>query len=114
MIRHLAPVLVLLAQLGLTLGLAPLLPGLVNKVKALFAGRVGPPVFQLYYDLAKLMRKDAVISGSTTAAFLAGPAASGSMSRGGALAPRPDPRAGRRIPAGFRSLSSRPPPPKRA
>jgi formate hydrogenlyase subunit 4 len=76
MIRHLAPVLVLLAQLGLTLGLAPLLPGLVNKVKALFAGRVGPPVFQLYYDLAKLMRKDAVISGSTTAAFLAGPAAS--------------------------------------
>jgi formate hydrogenlyase subunit 4 len=46
----------------------------VNKVKALFAGRVGPPVFQLYYDLAKLMRKSAVFPGATTGVFLAGPA----------------------------------------
>ena len=37
------PALTLLAQMALTLALAPLLPGLLNKVKALFAGRTGPP-----------------------------------------------------------------------
>ncbi|WP_306602089.1 respiratory chain complex I subunit 1 family protein [Geothrix sp. 21YS21S-2] len=77
MIRNLAqPALVLLAQMALTLALAPLLPGIVNKVKALFAGRLGPPVLQLYYDLAKLMRKGAVFSRTTTGVFLAGPAVS--------------------------------------
>ncbi|BDU71639.1 respiratory chain complex I subunit 1 family protein [Mesoterricola silvestris] len=76
MIRNLVqPALVLLAQMALTLALAPLLPGIVNKVKALFAGRVGPPVFQLYFDLAKLLRKGAVFSRTTTGVFLAGPAA---------------------------------------
>jgi formate hydrogenlyase subunit 4 len=55
--------------------LPPLLPGLINKVKALVAGRQGPPVLQLYYDLAKLARKQAVISRATTWVFLAGPAA---------------------------------------
>jgi formate hydrogenlyase subunit 4 len=73
MIRH---ALLLVAQLGLSLVLAPLLPGLVNKVKALFAGRVGPQVLQLYYDLARLLQKEAVIGRSTTAVFLAGPVAS--------------------------------------
>jgi len=68
--------LLLLAQLGLTLLLAPLLPGIINKVKALFAGRVGPPVLQLYYDLAKLMAKGSVYSRSTTRVFLAGPVVS--------------------------------------
>jgi hypothetical protein len=35
----------------------PLLLGVINKTKAWFAGRNGPPVLQLYYDLIKLMRK---------------------------------------------------------
>jgi len=55
--------------------LPPLLPGVINKVKALVAGRQGPPVLQLYYDLAKLARKRAVFSRTTTWVFLAGPAA---------------------------------------
>jgi formate hydrogenlyase subunit 4 len=55
--------------------LGPLIPGLINKVKALIAGRCGPPVLQLYYDLAKLARKRAVFSRTTTWVFLAGPAA---------------------------------------
>ncbi len=77
MIRpFLQPALTLLAQMALTLALAPLLPGIINKVKALFAGRVGPPVFQLYYDMAKLLRKGSVFSRSATRAFLAGPVAS--------------------------------------
>jgi formate hydrogenlyase subunit 4 len=73
MIRH---ALLRVVQLGLSLALAPLLPGLVNKVKALFAGRVGPPVLQLYFDLARLLRKEAVFGRTTTAVFLAGPVAS--------------------------------------
>jgi len=55
--------------------LPPLIPGLINKVKALMAGRTGPPVLQLYYDLAKLARKQAVFSRTTTWVFLAGPSA---------------------------------------
>ena len=53
--------------------LPPLLPGLINKVKAVIAGRSGPPILQLYYDLAKLAHKRAVFSRTTTWVFLAGP-----------------------------------------
>ncbi|MDD6181825.1 MAG: respiratory chain complex I subunit 1 family protein [Desulfovibrionaceae bacterium] len=53
--------------------LAPLLPGIINRVKAKYAGRQGKPVLQLYYDLAKLLRKGAVISETTTWVFAAGP-----------------------------------------
>ncbi len=55
--------------------LSPLIPGLINKVKALMAGRQGPPILQLYYDLAKLAHKRAVFSRTTTWVFLAGPIA---------------------------------------
>ena len=57
----------------LALTLPPLLPGVVAKVKALFAGRVGPPVLQPYYDLVKLFRKGSVFSTTTTWVFRAGP-----------------------------------------
>ena len=53
--------------------LPPLIPGLINKVKSIIGGRTGPPVLQLYYDLAKLSRKQAVFSRTTTWVFLAGP-----------------------------------------
>jgi len=59
-----------------TLVLAPLLPGLINKTKAAFAGRKGPPVLQLYFDLAKLLQKGAVYSRVTTWIFRAGPVVS--------------------------------------
>src|SRR5438105_12105221 len=55
------------------LTLPPLLLGVIAKTKALFAGRVGPPVLQPYYDLAKLMRKSLVISSTTTWVFQAAP-----------------------------------------
>jgi formate hydrogenlyase subunit 4 len=54
--------------------LAPLIPGIINKVKAWVAGRRGPPVLQLYYDLAKLWRKGVVLSTAVSPAHLAGPA----------------------------------------
>jgi len=53
--------------------LPPLLAGIINKTKAWFAGRNGPPVLQLYYDIFKLMRKGVVISNVTTWIFVAGP-----------------------------------------
>ncbi len=56
----------------LALGLPPLLLGVINKTKALFAGRVGPPLVQPYYDLIKLMRKGSVFSTTTTWVFRAG------------------------------------------
>ncbi|OHB55403.1 MAG: hydrogenase [Planctomycetes bacterium GWF2_50_10] len=57
----------------LLLTLPPLLLGVINKTKALFAGRKGPPVLQLYYDIIKLMRKGMVLSRTTTWVFIAGP-----------------------------------------
>lgn len=54
--------------------LAPLLPGIINRVKARFAGRQGKPVLQLYFDLAKLLRKSEVLSTSSTWVFQAAPA----------------------------------------
>ena len=57
----------------LALTLPPLLVGVIAKTKALFAGRVGPPVLQLYYDLVKLFQKGSVFSTTTTWVFKAGP-----------------------------------------
>lgn len=54
--------------------LAPLLPGLINKVKAWVAGRNGPPVLQLYYDLARLWKKGVVLSTLASPAFVIAPA----------------------------------------
>jgi formate hydrogenlyase subunit 4 len=63
----------MLIHLALLLLLPPLLLGVINKTKALFAGRVGAPLLQPYYDLIKLMRKDVVVSTTTTWIFVAAP-----------------------------------------
>ncbi|HKI30571.1 MAG TPA: NADH-quinone oxidoreductase subunit H [Gemmataceae bacterium] len=57
----------------LAFSMPPLLLGVIAKTKAVFAGRVGPPVLQAYYDLAKLFRKGSVFSTTTTWVFRAGP-----------------------------------------
>lgn len=64
----------LLIHLVLLLCLPPLLLGVINKTKAWFAGRVGAPLLQPYYDLVKLMRKGVVLSTTTTWIFVAAPA----------------------------------------
>ncbi|MBN1864762.1 MAG: NADH-quinone oxidoreductase subunit H [Victivallales bacterium] len=56
--------------------LAPFMIGVVNRTKAFFAGRNGQPLFQLYFDIFKLLRKGAVISRSTTWVFRGAPAVS--------------------------------------
>lgn len=63
-------------RLILWTALAPLLPGIINKVKAWVAGRQGPPVLQLYYDLARLWRKGVVMSTLASPGFLITPAIS--------------------------------------
>jgi formate hydrogenlyase subunit 4 len=60
-------------HLAVLLLLSPLLLGVIGKTKAGFAGRVGAPYLQLYYDLGKLFRKGSVFSTTTTWVFRAGP-----------------------------------------
>jgi formate hydrogenlyase subunit 4 len=64
----------IILRLAVWLLLAPLLPGIINKVKAWVAGRRGPPVLQLYFDLAKLWRKGVVLSTAVSPAHVMGPA----------------------------------------
>ncbi len=63
----------ILLQLAVLLLFAPLLLGVINKTKALFAGRKGAPLLQPYFDLGRLWRKGFVFSRTTTWVFLAGP-----------------------------------------
>lgn len=64
----------ILLRLVVWLLLAPLVPGVINKIKAWVAGRRGPPVLQLYFDLAKLWRKGVVLSTAVSPGHVAGPA----------------------------------------
>lgn len=59
---------------ALALVFSPLLLGVVNRVKSMVAGRKGPPLLQLYYDLMKLVRKGVVYSRTTTLLFRLSPA----------------------------------------
>lgn len=49
-------------QLLVILLLAPMVGGVIKKVKALSQKRQGAPVLQMYYDLFKLMKKECVVS----------------------------------------------------
>jgi formate hydrogenlyase subunit 4 len=64
----------ILLRLVCWLLLPPLLPGIINRVKARVAGRRGPPVLQLYYDLARLWKKGVVVSDLASPAFVVLPA----------------------------------------
>ncbi len=63
-------------HLVLLLLLPPLLPGVVARVKALAAGRRGPPLLQPYRDLLRLLRKGAVSGTGTSWVVRAGPVVS--------------------------------------
>jgi formate hydrogenlyase subunit 4 len=67
-------ILELILRLTLWVWLAPLVPGVINRVKAWVAGRQGPPVLQLYFDLARLWKKSVVLSTLASPGFVAGPA----------------------------------------
>ena len=63
----------LLVQLLTMVLLAPLINGIIKKIKALSQKRKGPPLLQLYYDIIKLLKKDTVVSGTASWIFKAAP-----------------------------------------
>jgi formate hydrogenlyase subunit 4 len=63
----------ILANLLALLVMPVLLVGTINRVKARWAGRRGPPIFQLAFDLVRLFRKTSVYSTVTTPVFRIGP-----------------------------------------
>jgi formate hydrogenlyase subunit 4 len=61
------------AQMMVVLLLAPLLTGLVRKIKARLLRRRGPPVLQPCRDLLRLFRKEVVLADSASWLFRAAP-----------------------------------------
>ncbi|HBG25725.1 MAG: hydrogenase [Planctomycetes bacterium GWF2_41_51] len=64
---------IMIIQPAAAMVLAPMLLGVINWVKANFAGRRGQPLLQPYYDLWKLLHKSAVYSSTTSWIFKAMP-----------------------------------------
>ena len=64
-----AAALAAIAQTLLVAAGAPLLVGLMRTLKARLAGRRGPNPWQPYFDLAKLLRKETVVSETTSWVF---------------------------------------------
>lgn len=62
-------VLIELSQLGAAGLGGPLLVGVVRKIKARLQGRVGAGILQPFYDLRKLLAKEAVVSENTSWIF---------------------------------------------
>lgn len=60
-------------SLSALVALPVLLTFVVARVKALWGGRVGPPLMQLPYDLLRLTRKRPVLATTTTAVFRIAP-----------------------------------------
>jgi formate hydrogenlyase subunit 4 len=65
--------LIQLLQMALVLALAPLLTGLVRKVKARIQRRRGPPLVQPYRDLRRLLSKDVVLADNASWLFRTAP-----------------------------------------
>lgn len=61
--------LLIIIQAVFLVAIAPLLTGIIRKLKALMQSRKGPGIFQPYYDLYKLFRKDSVISNNASWVF---------------------------------------------
>ena len=66
------PVIQLLQVLTIAIG-APGVTGVIAKVEARLQGRRGPRIRQPYYDLAKLIRKEALAPQNASWFFLAAP-----------------------------------------
>jgi formate hydrogenlyase subunit 4 len=60
-------------QMLLVLAIAPLVLGITRKVKARLLRRIGPPLWQPYLDLWKLMHKEAVLAHNASWIYRATP-----------------------------------------
>ena len=63
----------IISQILIIVLLAPLLSGIMKKVKAFFQVRKGPGILQPYYDIIKLLKKDSVVSDNVSWIFHAAP-----------------------------------------
>jgi formate hydrogenlyase subunit 4 len=61
------------AQMFLVLAVAPLVLGVTRKVKARLLRRIGPPLWQPYIDLWKLLHKEAVLAHNASWLYRAAP-----------------------------------------
>jgi formate hydrogenlyase subunit 4 len=61
------------AQMFFVLLIAPFVVGVTRRVKARLMRRQGPPLWQAYLDLAKLLRKESVVAESASWLFRAAP-----------------------------------------
>jgi formate hydrogenlyase subunit 4 len=66
-------ILYIIVQLVVILLTAPLINGVIRKVKALTQKRRGAPLLQMYFDLYKLLKKNAVVSETSSWIFKATP-----------------------------------------
>ncbi len=64
---------IVILQIFIIIALAPLLSGIIKKIKAFFQIRKGASIFQPYYDIAKLLQKDSVVSQNVSWLFHAAP-----------------------------------------
>jgi formate hydrogenlyase subunit 4 len=55
--------------LVVVLGVAPLIPGIATRTRAMLTGRRGAPLLQLYFDLWKLAQRSIIHGHTTTAVF---------------------------------------------
>ncbi len=62
-----APIVYAIVNTVLVVLVSPLFVSLIKKVKAFMQRRQGPPIFQTYFTLAKLLRKERVYSTNTSA-----------------------------------------------
>ena len=67
------PAFLTIVQTVIVLALAPLATGLVRRCKAFLQGRRGAPVLLPYWTILTLMRKEIVLSSSTSWVFRAAP-----------------------------------------
>jgi formate hydrogenlyase subunit 4 len=66
-------IILVIAQTTILLAVSPFIVGLIRKVKARLQIRRGASIFQPYADLAKLFRKQPVVSTTTSWIFTASP-----------------------------------------
>lgn len=65
--------LIPLVHIALLLVLPIFIVGVINRVKALWGGRKGPPLDQLFFDVRRLLLKTPVYSETTTPVFVVTP-----------------------------------------
>lgn len=66
-------ILYIFVQMIVIILIAPFVNGVIKKIKALTQKRRGAPLLQMYFDLYKLLKKNAVVSETTSWIFKAAP-----------------------------------------